>query len=432
METSSDIMEVLGGSDVTREEYEDLLSSGDIIICQESDEPCYAEHCIYVEEFGYVYEENMENVVYVEHLNQNWLSERTLYSDITNEHVHENYTVDTYCGTVLLEGTQSNNDFFYIEYGRASDQYLYCDDAIYCEDIGGDVHQDDAHYCEANDCYYYDQDEMPGDDTRDSEEYINEYHHSPSPMDLSRGSQFRIGFEIEKDDFNGSTDEGEYVGGFSLFKGFETDSSCGVEALTHILPLSPLRSSKRKEMFAFMDRASDIINADCEGKRSNDVHNCGGHIVLSWKDNPHKKLFNAIRLNLSVVMALYRYRMKNTYCNGNKSLLIDWNGSYPMVRLKPQFNAVEIRLPSRVQNVKQLKLRYDLMYIILDHSINKKDKTFIDLLNKLNPTLNKMYNNDSNKVEYIKRLAQDFREYIISGSVSEDISEFINETNEED
>jgi len=432
METSSDIMEILGGPDVTREEYDGLVRDGDIIICQDSDEPCYAEHCVYVEEFGYVYEENMCGFVWVEHLSQYWEEDKVSYSEINEEYVHDNYLTDTYCGTYLLQGTECDNDFFYVEYGCASDQYVYCDDTMYCEDIGSDVHESDAHYCDADDCYYYNPDEMPGSSSRDTEDHINEYHHSPSPMDLSRGSQFRIGFEIEKDDFDGNTDEGEYVGSFSLFKGFETDSSCGVEALTHILPLSPLRSSKRKEMFAFMDGASDIINADCEGKRTNGVHNCGGHIVLSWKDNPHKKLFNAIRLNLSVVMALYRYRMKNTYCNGNKSLLIDWNGSYPMVRLKPRFNAVEIRLPSRVQNVKQLKLRYDLMYIILDHSINKKDKTFIDLLNKLNPTLNKMYDYDHDRVEYIKRLAHDFREYLLTGSVSDDISEFINETNEED
>ena len=72
METSSDIIEILGGPDVTHEEYDGLVRDGDIIICQNSDEPCYAEHCVYVEEFGYVYEENMCGFVWVEHLSQYW------------------------------------------------------------------------------------------------------------------------------------------------------------------------------------------------------------------------------------------------------------------------------------------------------------------------------------------------------------------------
>ena len=89
---------------------------------------------------------------------------------------------------------------------------------------------------------------------------VQGYHRSPSPNHLGKGakssdistlksaekrnlidlgngdydSRFTIGFEIEKTRFSRGA-----VRHSSLFAGFERDSSCGYEAITHILPLLP-------------------------------------------------------------------------------------------------------------------------------------------------------------------------------------------------
>ena len=93
---------------------------------------------------------------------------------------------------------------------------------------------------------------------------ISSYHSSPAPLEHHKGAKnvdiahlnrkkqsqlfesirtasgrdynalFTIGFEIEKNELHNSS-----IQEYPLFKGFERDSSCGFEAITHILPLLP-------------------------------------------------------------------------------------------------------------------------------------------------------------------------------------------------
>ena len=77
---------------------------------------------------------------------------------------------------------------------------------------------------------------------------IQSYHESCPPLNFNEGFKvktkykFSVGIEVEKDHFINeygeiANDRGDYVGRvYDLFSGFETDSSCGVEAITNILP----------------------------------------------------------------------------------------------------------------------------------------------------------------------------------------------------
>lgn len=77
-------------------------------------------------------------------------------------------------------------------------------------------------------------------------------------------SNYAIGFEVEKNRFGGRREH-------ELFKGYERDGSCGVEAVTNILPLLP-PSQWRNKIFDMMYKAQSILN----DATSPSNQNCGG------------------------------------------------------------------------------------------------------------------------------------------------------------
>ena len=358
-----------------------------------------------------------------------------VYSEVMDEHIHDDDAEKSYCGdTATNDYFNACGDYYYIDYGRAQGEYLHYELATHCEDIGEHVHNEDAHYCDYDDEYYYEESEMPrGIFDRGC---LNEYHNGPPSDDLSKGAQFRIGFEIEKNEINGVCNEvGDEIGYYNLIARFETDSSCGydgdtgVEAITHILPLSGVRSKRRKEVFEMMDQAASVINEECSGS-------CGGHITISAKIKPKEyKTYSSIDLlekmrgNLGIMYALYRFRLNNSYCATNKGMKKGHHGGSCVVQLKSG-GAIEIRLPSRVANTRQLKLRYDLMYILVRRSLD--GTAYSKILKEVKPIIVKMYNKDKVKVKYILDLAKHFRKYLISDHISDEINEFINGTKNEE
>ena len=108
---------------------------------------------------------------------------------------------------------------------------------------------------------------------------IHSYHSKPLPRVLSIGakkkdveklkcvkdtswaqdgssysSNYCIGFEVEKSTFHrGAVKE------YALFCGFETDSSCGYEAVTNVLPLVP-PSYWRNKVFSMFVEAKQILD----------------------------------------------------------------------------------------------------------------------------------------------------------------------------
>ena len=90
-----------------------------------------------------------------------------------------------------------------------------------------------------------------------------------------------------------------------------------------------------------------------------------------------------------------------------------------------KMHILELRLPSRVENVKQLMRRYELMYELVDTSFNSPKTTFKSFLKKIHPILMRMYENDEYKVHQLKELAVDFQKYINTGFVSPLITPYI-------
>jgi len=341
---------------------------------------------------------------------------------------HDDQQVSSWCDMVGHEESfEEDADWNYCRAGSADGYWVHYDESCYVEDEQCYVHTDDAYYCDEGECYYYHEENT----NAIGEDCVQSYHSNKSPRNFNPDfahSPFSIGFEVEKKCFeadNGSiaSDRGEYVGSYDFFCGFETDSSCGVEGVSNILPLASPRSQFRKNVFKMIDEAQNVIDSKYD-------KTCGGHITVSVKDyNDGYDIVDKMRQTLALMYALYRYRLKRSYCNQNKPAKKENNAKYSPVNVKDR--RVEFRLPSAVKNTKQLKLRYDLMYKMMYHSFTRR-VSFEVFLQKVRHIVMKMYNGNEQKVDHIYNVAREFRHYLIAEDVGNLVDEFINEKREEE
>ena len=285
---------------------------------------------------------------------------------------------------------------------------------------------------------------------------MNGYHRKPSVLDHSYGatetdvknikskvlnhsgvmgngtritnyrSKYTIGFEIEKATF-GRGQRKEYA----LIQGYERDGSCGVEAVTNILPLLP-PSQWRNKIFDMVYKAKGILDDD----KSPSTMRCGGHITIGINGMSGYELNKKVRLNASILLALFRKRLKNGYVRHNLRMqpyydndgvrishFNGWDRKYQIALAKD--NCLEFRVPNRITSYKQMFRRYELMYHIVDFSIEKPNGRFSTLLNKVKPIILSMYEGDTAKVDMILSLAKDFYKFVKDGTISSNIEEFI-------
>ena len=228
-------------------------------------------------------------------------------------------------------------------------------------------------------------------------------------------SKFTIGFEIEK---NRITPRNAKL--LSLIAGYERDGSCGVEAVTNILPLVAGGKWRNKVYSMFAD-AKRVI----EDEYSPSDFKCGGHISIGVEGMNGKEIGEAVRLNCGIIYALFRKRLNNYYTRNNIEMDFDRyvSNKYQPVYVKD--NVLEFRLPSRVQSVKQMMRRYELMYILMDFSINKPNGSHSSLLKKCEPIVSLMYDGDADKVAEIMTLAKSFHKFLKSGTRDENIREYV-------
>jgi len=244
-------------------------------------------------------------------------------------------------------------------------------------------------------------------------------------------SIFTIGFEVEKTQLHRSA-----VKEYELFCGFETDSSCGYEAVTHILPLLP-PSIWRNKIFDMMHKASKIINDEYSPSNSK----CGGHITIGVKGMSGDEIRRDVRKYSGIMLALFRKRLNNVYCGSNRRMqskdedifnsLRDnngnywsngWNSKYQTALVKE--DVLEFRLPSRFESVKQMMRRYELMHFIVNYSVNVKG-THKDFLTKVKPIILSLYNGDEEKTADVMKYAEHFQKFINTGEIHSSINEFL-------
>ena len=236
-------------------------------------------------------------------------------------------------------------------------------------------------------------------------------------------SRFTIGFEVEKNSFHRDA-----IKEYPLFSHFETDGSCGVEGVSNILPLIG-KSVWRNKVLNMFSEAKHIL----EDEFSPSNIDCGGHINLAVKGMSGGHLADAIRPFSGIIYALYRFRLKRSWCESNIFMDVDsenWEGGrgsskYQVCRI--EHNRIEFRLPSRVKSVSDLNLRYRLMYEIVNYAVNKPNGTHRGLLSKLKPILMMMYNNDSVKVSALMDLSKEFRKMLMTRKINHAVQPFIDQ-----
>jgi hypothetical protein len=237
---------------------------------------------------------------------------------------------------------------------------------------------------------------------------------------------FYIGFEVEKNFF--VTNDGREVASrrdevhsSNLFCNFETDSSCGVEAVTNILPLGGVKSEERKSMFKLFESEKKLINESGADGR------CGGHITVSCTQKGWTKGYNlyaAMRQNFALIYAMFPHRLAKIHCERNAALLMlpDWP-KYSPVNIKQ--NCIEIRLPNAVRTVEQMRNRYDLIFKLMKYSITEVI-TFKQLKDECKSNLMRIYNRDAEKVGKVLKLADDFHSFLITRQLNPTIERYFN------
>lgn len=241
-------------------------------------------------------------------------------------------------------------------------------------------------------------------------------------------SKFTIGFEVEKNQLSRGA-----VREYELFCGFERDGSCGYEAVTHILPLLPA-GMWRTKVFDMMHKAEKII----DDRFSPSDRRCGGHITIGVQGLSGDELREKIRGNCGIIYALFKGRLSNSYCNHNQRMhesglyyrkyANGYHHKYAVALVKD--NCLEFRIPSKFESVKQMMRRYELMYEVVNFSINNPSGSHDTLLKRVRPIVLSMYNGEVDKVDDIMKLAKHFRNFILKNDVHQDISAYVSPSDE--
>lgn len=276
---------------------------------------------------------------------------------------------------------------------------------------------------------------------------VHGYHHKPAPNKLNATnsrvdiaglkprqqrdnfalvngaieSRFTIGIEVEKTALHRSS-----VREYELFCGFERDGSCGYEAVSHILPLLPA-GQWRTKVYDMFHKARYII----EDQYSPSDSTCGGHMTLGVDGMTGDELNTAVRKYAGIIYALFRYRLKNNFCNHNlrmhsamsPELHVRYHHKYQVALNKG--NVLEFRVVSRFESVKQLMRRYELMHALVDVAVNAPNATFKAFLKHVTPIVRAMYAGDEAQVVKVLDLAVDFQKFIDTGAVSEKIRKYL-------
>jgi hypothetical protein len=286
---------------------------------------------------------------------------------------------------------------------------------------------------------------------------ISGYHHKPSPLFLNKSShridvaglrpidqrtaikfdgreyesKFTIGFEVEKNQLSRGA-----VREYELFCGFETDSSCGYEAVTHILPLLPC-GQWRTKVYDMMYKADKII----DDQYSPSDKRCGGHITIGVDGLSGDQIREAVRKNSGIVLALFRKRLNNAYCGANRRMQSNEDDTFNSYSGTGAYSSrgshwkyqtalvkgycLEFRLVSKFESVKQMMRRYELFYELVNYSVNKPNGSYKAFLKTIEPIIFSMYNGNKEKAENVMKLSVHFQKFINTGDIHQDIAEFL-------
>jgi hypothetical protein len=100
-----------------------------------------------------------------------------------------------------------------------------------------------------------------------------------------------------------------------------------------------------------------------------------------------------------------------------------WHYKYQVALVKG--DCLEFRVPSRFESVKQMMRRYELIYELINFSINNPNGTHEAFLKRIKPIILSMYNGNEINADFVMGLSKHFRAFILKGDVHTSISEYV-------
>lgn len=188
----------------------------------------------------------------------------------------------------------------------------------------------------------------------ENEGYLFEYH-SDNRCDKSKDSQFKIGFEVEKEDE--SVFETDYAEELFNTTGWakEKDSSLGDGGYELVSPIFNLMDNDA--ITRSILEVDELVNAKFSNR-------CGGHINISDSDKTPCEMLRAIGAYMPLLYAIYPKRLTNTYCKAKKlERLFSDADKYQAIAIKS--NRLEIRIFPAVRSVRNLLWRAELVRIMI-------------------------------------------------------------------
>ena len=242
-------------------------------------------------------------------------------------------------------------------------------------------------------------------------------------------SNFTIGMEVEKSRISREVLGGTTLNYFcQLMKGIERDGSCGLEAITNILPLIP--SSKwRNKIFNLMHESKYLIEETySQSDEMNDYgsYRCGGHMTIASQMHTSSELNALLRPYYAIIYALNRKRLANQFCCNNitartrteSGIINASRGTKYQPIYEKNDTLLEFRLWSRFTSVKQMINRYKLMQLLVDFGVNDRG-SYAKFIKKAKPILLSMYANNEAKVNELIELSKAFRKMLMTNKIND-------------
>lgn len=182
------------------------------------------------------------------------------------------------------------------------------------------------------------------------------YHHGPRNSKIMGSDNFRIGFEVEKEDEVARNKYAARVVAKETMWSKERDGSLDeVSGFELVSPVYGLYESVLDEDLK-MDILRDHINADISSS-------CGGHVHLSKRGTEGSELFESLSSWIPMIYSLYVGRIHRHYCRVKKNDdILSGEDKYQSIRIFD--DRVEFRIISAVRDVDNLVWRRDLFRII--------------------------------------------------------------------
>ncbi len=304
---------------------------------------------------------------------------------------------------------EQNCYYGYINYDEKG--FFYKD--AYCIKFNGIYYMDLAvagrfgvYICDTCEITYYEYDGCECNYDNDDDENNNYCFdcHSKTRKDFSDDSNFKIGFEVEKEDQEILTNElpnlvYERTGWVKEKDGSLNNS--GFELVSPILPLNLATSIYEQNILInAINDVKSYINADYSGR-------CGGHINISSKDLSSQELLQKISGYLPLFYAIYQSRIDNNFAEvKNLNKYITLPAKYTAFHCKSN-GILEVRIFPAVKNTNNLLWRTELLRLILNNPTRSYKRALQIIANpkdELHQHLRKIFN-QSKLLEKVKLFA---------------------------